>query len=263
MTCMYGILCSLLNLHLHIITAFFSVFCFEQLGGIETGRSGIEMISTDKNSLYASKQIAEPTPQGSTATRSGLRSKNIDNVVMASYKKDTNPTTVSPRRQTTPSSTPSDRYTTTVKSSPSPVVNVDKQRHKPVKQRHSPAMQQHPITATKAPTSRSMSEPGIKSNTFPSSREMSTESILERMRQQHAEIPMNFPHDQIKLSREIGTGDFGKVYQAEAKKLLPGQKKTAIVVKQLKEGATKQERDTFLRPVEAMKYVSSYHFIVL
>ena len=46
-----------------------------------------------------------------------------------------------------------------------------------------------------------------------------------------------------------------KVYHGEAKKLLPGQKKTIIVVKQLKEGANKDERDTFLRPVEAMKYV--------
>ena len=44
-----------------------------------------------------------------------------------------------------------------------------------------------------------------------------------------------------------------KVYHGEAKKLLPGQKKTTIVIKQLKEGANKDERDTFLRPVEAMK----------
>ena len=67
------------------------------------------------------------------------------------------------------------------------------------------------------------------------------------------EVSMNFPRDQIKLGKEIGEGDFGKVIQAEAKKLLPGQKKTSVVVKQLKEGATKEERDVFLRPVEAMK----------
>ena len=68
-----------------------------------------------------------------------------------------------------------------------------------------------------------------------------------------AEVPMDFPRDQIKLGKEFGAGDFGKVFQAEAKKLLPGQKKTTVVVKQLKEGATNEERDVFLRPVEAMK----------
>ena len=48
-------------------------------------------------------------------------------------------------------------------------------------------------------------------------------------------------------------GDFGKVIQAEARKLIPGQKKTSVVVKQLKETATKEEKEEFLRPVEAMK----------
>lgn len=67
------------------------------------------------------------------------------------------------------------------------------------------------------------------------------------------EVPMDFPREQIKLGKEFGVGDFGKVFQAEAKKLLPRQKKTTVVVKQLKEGATKEERDVFLRPVEAMK----------
>ena len=68
-----------------------------------------------------------------------------------------------------------------------------------------------------------------------------------------AEVPMDFPRDQIKLGKEFGAGDFGKVFQAEAKKLITGQKKTTVVVKQLKEGATNEERDVFLRPVEAMK----------
>ena len=44
-----------------------------------------------------------------------------------------------------------------------------------------------------------------------------------------------------------------QVFHAEARKLLPGQKKTLIMVKQLKEGATKEEMEAFLRPVEAMK----------
>lgn len=81
------------------------------------------------------------------------------------------------------------------------------------------------------------------------------EDILEHQQREQGdfEVPMDFPRDQIKLGKEFGEGDFGKVFQAEAKKLLPGQKKTMVVVKQLKEGATKEERDVFLRPVEAMK----------
>ena len=67
---------------------------------------------------------------------------------------------------------------------------------------------------------------------------------------------MNFPREQIKLGKEIGEGEFGKVIQADAKKLLPWQKKTTVIVKQLKEGASEEEKEVFLRPVEAMKYVS-------
>lgn len=79
---------------------------------------------------------------------------------------------------------------------------------------------------------------------------MTVESIMEK---ESFKVPMNFPREQIKLGKEFGEGDFGKVFQADAKKLLPGQKKTTVVVKQLKEGATNEEREVFLRPVEAMK----------
>lgn len=58
---------------------------------------------------------------------------------------------------------------------------------------------------------------------------------------------------QVKLGKEMGIGDFGKVLQADARKLLPGQKKTTVVVKQLKQGASEVEKEAFLRPVEAMK----------
>ena len=81
----------------------------------------------------------------------------------------------------------------------------------------------------------------------------STEDILDLLRKEKAEVPMDFPRDQIKIGKEFGEGDFGKVFQADARKLLPGQKKTTVVIKQLKEGATKEEQDVFLRPVEAMK----------
>ena len=58
---------------------------------------------------------------------------------------------------------------------------------------------------------------------------------------------------QVKLGKLIGLGDFGRVLQAEARKLVPGHKKTSVVVKQLKATATKEEKEEFLRPVDAMK----------
>ncbi len=43
------------------------------------------------------------------------------------------------------------------------------------------------------------------------SREPGTEDILKRLREERAEVPMDFPWDSIKLGKELGTGDFGKV----------------------------------------------------
>ena len=48
-------------------------------------------------------------------------------------------------------------------------------------------------------------------------REQSTENILQRMREEKAEVPMNFPWDNIKLGKELGTGDFGKVHNIHCK----------------------------------------------
>ena len=94
---------------------------------------------------------------------------------------------------------------------------------------------------------------GVAARNSRETTQTSTNDTPERMNREPVDVPMNFPREQIKLGKEFGEGDFGKVFQADAKKLLPGQKKTTVVVKQLKEGATKEERDVFLRPVEAMK----------
>ena len=45
------------------------------------------------------------------------------------------------------------------------------------------------------------------------------------------DIPMAFPRGQLKLGKELGAGDFGKVFQCEAKRLIEGQKKTTVIVK--------------------------------
>ncbi len=43
------------------------------------------------------------------------------------------------------------------------------------------------------------------------SQELGTEDILKRLREERVEVPMDFPWDSIKLGKELGTGDFGKV----------------------------------------------------
>lgn len=48
-----------------------------------------------------------------------------------------------------------------------------------------------------------------------SATEPSTEDILARLREEQAEVPMNFPWDAIRLGKELGTGDFGKVSKIE------------------------------------------------
>lgn len=217
--------------------------------GAGSVKGGVKFVSSQQK--RASEQIAEPTPIGSSATRKGLRKKPIDNVVMSSYQ------------QNTSSLTRPKPKTTLTGSAPSPTSQSANQRSSrpgPTHPTHPPpppSHSDHPMMAKRAPNSWSPSEPRqsqpaktvlpagtANGKAHPCGSEGGAEV---------AEIPMDFPREQIKLGKDIGVGDFGKVIQAEAKRLIPGQKKTAVVVKQLKEGATNEERDTFLRPVEAMK----------
>ena len=229
---------------------------------------GVKFVTQQKK---ASEQIAEPTPLGSSATRSGLRRQPIDKIVMSSYQQKTSSLT-RPQSRTTPTRTaPSPSSRNVVKrSSPSsshspphpPPSSPSRSTHPP-----SPSRSTHPMTATRAQGSYSPSQPrhpspiatttratAKSSDTVKAQRSnVSVEESTEGLRREQVDVPMNFPREQIKLGKEFGEGDFGKVFQADAKKLLPRQKKTTVVVKQLKDGATKEERDVFLRPVEAMK----------
>ena len=63
-------------------------------------------------------------------------------------------------------------------------------------------------------TAKKSSNSSLKEGT---ARELSTEDILQHMREENAEIPMNFPWDNIKLGKELGTGDFGKVLSVKYK----------------------------------------------
>ncbi len=283
--------------------------------------SGVKLTSRS-----SAEQLVEPTPIGSSATRKGLRRQPMDNVIMASYQANT-----SSLSRTKPKTTPT-RAAPTAPSRAAPPPSsrgggggVKQSLPRQSGSSHSlPTTADHPMTAIRAPGSRSPSQParsittatsgvasssaksndgkiqlssvaasgslkGTKASSTASSSKKNAqassdgsgksmqasstasgsrrgnggkiqpkdEDILEHQESEQGdfefEVPMDFPRDQIKLGKEFGEGDFGKVFQAEAKKLFPGQKKTMVVVKQLKEGATKEERDVFLRPVEAMK----------
>ena len=69
----------------------------------------------------------------------------------------------------------------------------------------------HPYTTHPTHTAKKTSNSSLTEGPV---REQSTENILQRMREEKAEIPMSFPWDNIKLGKELGTGDFGKVYTA-------------------------------------------------
>ncbi|XP_033118460.1 serine/threonine-protein kinase LMTK2-like isoform X2 [Anneissia japonica] len=62
---------------------------------------------------------------------------------------------------------------------------------------------------------------------------------------------MQFPRTQLSYVDELGNGWFGKVLQGEARKIQVGIKKTKVVVKELKDTATREEQIRFLREVQS------------
>lgn len=67
------------------------------------------------------------------------------------------------------------------------------------------------LLPTRPPPDRAPQKRNSASSLMEGSREPGTEDILKRLREERAEVPMDFPWDSIKLGKELGTGDFGKV----------------------------------------------------
>ncbi|XP_006813554.1 uncharacterized protein LOC102808698 [Saccoglossus kowalevskii] len=61
---------------------------------------------------------------------------------------------------------------------------------------------------------------------------------------------LQLPRTQLNYVAEIGSGWFGKVLTGEAHKLQTGLKKTKVIIKQLKDDATSDEKNQFLLEVQ-------------
>ncbi|XP_055877899.1 uncharacterized protein LOC106053776 isoform X1 [Biomphalaria glabrata] len=76
--------------------------------------------------------------------------------------------------------------------------------------------------------------------------------------QQEALLPLNtiqrhFPRDHLTYLNEIGSGWFGQVIESEAAHIVDGSSRTKVVVKILKEDATKMEQKHFMEEVSVFR----------
>ncbi|KAK3740688.1 hypothetical protein QZH41_019063, partial [Actinostola sp. cb2023] len=55
-----------------------------------------------------------------------------------------------------------------------------------------------------------------------------------------------FPREKLTFGPEIGTAWFGKVYKGEATRIVPGLRKTKVIIKKLREDSTSEQRKRFL-----------------
>lgn len=74
------------------------------------------------------------------------------------------------------------------------------------------------------------------------------------------------PHirrDQITLTKFLGSGAFGEVFEGKAKGLSSGGTDTKVAVKTLKKGASDQEKTEFLQEAQLMSHFKHEHILQL
>ena len=71
------------------------------------------------------------------------------------------------------------------------------------------------------------------------------------------------PRDKIELTRELGKGSFGLVYEGIAHRLVDGEPKLRVAVKTVNESATMRDRVNFLQEASIMKAFDCYHIVSL
>ncbi|XP_078347904.1 NT-3 growth factor receptor-like isoform X2 [Oculina patagonica] len=64
-----------------------------------------------------------------------------------------------------------------------------------------------------------------------------------------------FPRDRLVFGTDLGTGWFGKVYEADAYRIKPGWRRTKVVVKELRKSSNSQMKDVFLRETDVLRRV--------
>ncbi|GFO38735.1 serine/threonine-protein kinase lmtk1 [Plakobranchus ocellatus] len=76
-------------------------------------------------------------------------------------------------------------------------------------------------------------------------------------------IQRSFPRDQIQYLNEIGSGWFGKVLDSEAAQIVSGTVKSRVMVKMLKDDASRFEQKMFLDDVNAFRYLEHANLLKL
>ncbi|XP_078388482.1 insulin-like growth factor 1a receptor [Cetorhinus maximus] len=71
------------------------------------------------------------------------------------------------------------------------------------------------------------------------------------------------PREKITMSRELGQGSFGMVYEGIAKGVVKGDPETRVAIKTVNESATMRERIEFLNEASVMKEFNCHHVVRL
>lgn len=76
------------------------------------------------------------------------------------------------------------------------------------------------------------------------------------------ELP-NIKREQITLTKKLGSGAFGEVYEGKIKNIVKGEGEIRIAIKSLKEGATQCEVVEFLKEAKLMNNFKHKHILQL
>ncbi|GCC19960.1 hypothetical protein chiPu_0021219 [Chiloscyllium punctatum] len=71
------------------------------------------------------------------------------------------------------------------------------------------------------------------------------------------------PREKITMTRELGQGSFGMVYEGVAKGVVKGDPETRVAIKTVNESATMRERIEFLNEASVMKEFNCHHVVRL
>lgn len=69
--------------------------------------------------------------------------------------------------------------------------------------------------------------------------------------------------DKLKIVRELGEGEFGKVFLASAEGIIPGEEKTHVAVKTMKKGSSRETAEDFRKEMDIMMEFDHPHIIKL
>lgn len=76
------------------------------------------------------------------------------------------------------------------------------------------------------------------------------------------ELP-SIKREQIKLTKRLGSGAFGEVFEGKVTDIVKGETETRVAIKSLKEGATQGEITEFIKEAKLMNNFKHRHILQL